>query len=314
MLGALIGAGAGLASSIVGGLFGNDQQKKANEANLQLAREQNDWNEKMWEKNNEYNSPVAQKQRLIEAGINPLGQNFTNFESDPVQSAPLANQQAYVPDPNFLTNGITSTVNAVNSSRLAEAERDKIYSDIAGANVKKAIDEKILKNLEREQDDEHAMKWAQINVFKADKLLKEALTSYTDTQNFYHPYTVGSSTALQNSETDLNKQEYDFRKENNPIRHQITVRELSNLAQTYKLLKEQIGETKARKEMQEYITDYYHKNGSSPDAPVSIHGSFKNPIFGLDATISGPRGQGSYYWDQFFNFLDRMDRDKTKGE
>lgn len=311
MLGAIIGAGAGLAGSLVGGLFGNHQQNKANEANLQLAREQNDWNEKMWEKNNEYNSPVAQKQRLIEAGINPLGQNFTNFESDPVQSAPLSNQQAYVPDPNFLTNGITSTVNAVNSSRLAEAERDKIYSDIAGANVKKALDEKILANLKREQDDEHSLKWAQINVFKADKLLKEAVTSYTDTQNYYHPYTVGSSTALQNSETDLNKQEYDFRKENNTIRHNITVQELSNLRQTYKLLKEQTGETAAKKWLAQWMNNYYKENGSSPDAPVTISGSFGNALLKGSVSYSGPRGQGTQFsnWagerlDKFADFLD----------
>lgn len=308
MLGALIGAGAGLAGSIVGGIFGNNQQKKANEANLRLAREQNAWNEKMWEKNNEYNSPVAQKQRLIEAGINPLGQNFTNFESDPVQSAPLANQQAYVPDPNFLTNGITSTVNAVNSSRLAEAERDKIYSDIAGAGVKKAIDEKILKNLKREQDDEHSLKWAQINLFKAQDLLAGNQADYVWTQNYYHPYTVGASTALQNSETYLNEQEYDFRKENNPIRHQITVQELSNLRQTYKLLKEQTGETAAKKWFAQWLNNYYKKNGSSPDAPVTVSGSFGNALLKGSFSVSGPRGQGTKYgdWiiDKWDSFLD----------
>lgn len=310
MIGALIGAGVGLASSIVGGLFGKSQQNSANKANLLLAREQNDWNEKMWEKNNEYNSPVAQKQRLIEAGINPLGQNFTNFESDPVESAPLANQQAYVPDPNFLTNGITSTVNAVNQSRLAEAERDKIYSDIAGSNVKKAIDEKILKNLDREQDDEHAIKWAQINLFRAQELLAGEQKDFTWTQNYYYPHTVGASTALQNSETDLNKQEYDFRKENNPIRHLITVQELANLGQTYNLLVEQTGEAAAKKWLAEWYNNYYAENGSSPDAPVSVSGSFQNPAFGGSVTISGPRGQYSHYIDELAKLLRNMKKGK----
>lgn len=32
---------------------------------------QNRWNEKMWERQTEYNSPIQQKQRLIDAGLNP---------------------------------------------------------------------------------------------------------------------------------------------------------------------------------------------------------------------------------------------------
>lgn len=69
--GAVIGAGIGAASSIVSDLFGSHSSKKANETNIQLARENNAYNERMWHMNNEYNSPANQKRLYREAGINP---------------------------------------------------------------------------------------------------------------------------------------------------------------------------------------------------------------------------------------------------
>lgn len=85
---ALMG-GASLLSSIFGGLFGSSANDSANATNLQIARETNDQNykmfheqqnftERMWNLNNEYNTPVQQAQRLRDAGINPsavLGNN-----------------------------------------------------------------------------------------------------------------------------------------------------------------------------------------------------------------------------------------------
>lgn len=58
-------------------------QKLANEANIRnvdatndnqiaLMREQNKWNLEQWERENQYNSPEAQRQRLEAAGLNPL--------------------------------------------------------------------------------------------------------------------------------------------------------------------------------------------------------------------------------------------------
>jgi len=65
--GALISAGAGL----VGGLLEGSAQESANETNIQLQREQQAWQENMWNKQNEYNTPAAQIQRMREAGLNP---------------------------------------------------------------------------------------------------------------------------------------------------------------------------------------------------------------------------------------------------
>lgn len=63
----LISAGGNL----LGGLFNASAQSSANRTNIQLQREQQSWNELMWQKQNEYNTPAAQIQRMREAGLNP---------------------------------------------------------------------------------------------------------------------------------------------------------------------------------------------------------------------------------------------------
>lgn len=82
---AILSAGA----SLFGGLLGSSSNESANQTNLQIARETNeqnykmfheqqDWNEMMWNKMNAYNTPLMQKERLRAAGINPyamLGSN-----------------------------------------------------------------------------------------------------------------------------------------------------------------------------------------------------------------------------------------------
>lgn len=76
------GAVIGSIGSLLGGLFGSKANKNTNQQNLQIARETNAmnkdlffanqaWNEEMWNKQNEYNTPAAQAQRMLDAGFNP---------------------------------------------------------------------------------------------------------------------------------------------------------------------------------------------------------------------------------------------------
>ena len=81
-LGALVGG----ALSGISNLFGAHSQNQSVDKQLAAAREeaektrkwqtseresQNDWNYKLWQANNEYNTPAAVQARLKAAGINP---------------------------------------------------------------------------------------------------------------------------------------------------------------------------------------------------------------------------------------------------
>lgn len=84
---ALIGGG----SSLLGSALNYSAQKEANETNIMLAREQRDWEENMWNKSNEYNSPKAQIERMREAGLNPaLMYSQGNVGNTSTPSAPAA--------------------------------------------------------------------------------------------------------------------------------------------------------------------------------------------------------------------------------
>lgn len=73
-------------SSLVSGLFGtlsgnknidkqieaqSSENQKVRDYNLNLAKMQNQWNLDQWNRENEYNTPKAQMQRLTDAGLNP---------------------------------------------------------------------------------------------------------------------------------------------------------------------------------------------------------------------------------------------------
>lgn len=68
-------------ASGVGSLFGNsninkqikaqqEEIQKNREWNLMLARMQNQWSQDQWERENEYNTPLAQRKRLMDANLN----------------------------------------------------------------------------------------------------------------------------------------------------------------------------------------------------------------------------------------------------
>lgn len=88
-----LGAGIAAGASALGSLFNWGSQKSANKANRQLAQQQNEYNVALqdrqfafnreaseteynrnleqWNRENEYNTPAAQMQRYIDAGLNP---------------------------------------------------------------------------------------------------------------------------------------------------------------------------------------------------------------------------------------------------
>ena len=84
-----IGAAAlGAGISVLGSLLSSSAQ---NSANASMDRETREWQEKMWSRNNEYNTPLNQRKRLEAAGINPA-LAFQNGNTGVASSTPSAVQ------------------------------------------------------------------------------------------------------------------------------------------------------------------------------------------------------------------------------
>ena len=82
-IGSALGGIAGAGATIAAAKYNLQAQREANQTNLQLAREQNQWNLDQWNRENEYNTPAAQRQRMLDAGINPNSPVQTSQTSNP---------------------------------------------------------------------------------------------------------------------------------------------------------------------------------------------------------------------------------------
>lgn len=131
---------SGIIGSLVGGLFGSYQQKKANEYNQKMLAQQYQYNKQlqdyeyqqnfnMWQMENEYNTPANQMARLRAAGINPHlayshGSISNQSASSPTYRAPQygyapsaqTDLSGYVRAGHDLLNGVTQSF--LNSSLL----------------------------------------------------------------------------------------------------------------------------------------------------------------------------------------------------
>lgn len=129
-IGTAIGALGGAAISAIGNFFGNRSNRKASaeafERESKFAREerlaQQQWIEQMYERNNSYNSPAAQMQRLKDAGLNP---DLMYSRGDVGNAtAPEAPQQAMTPRFNVIptnTYGQTAQIAADAGLKAAQA-------------------------------------------------------------------------------------------------------------------------------------------------------------------------------------------------
>ena len=123
LLGGIIAAGASLAGNAIGASSQsstNETSKEIAEMNNQFNAEQaqlnRDWQERMWNKNNEYNSPNA----MISRGLNPfIGSNIgagvsrtTAGSGAQAQSAGLPSLQAFRPDFSDVGSALASMAQA----------------------------------------------------------------------------------------------------------------------------------------------------------------------------------------------------------
>lgn len=104
LLGGAPSAILNLGTSLIGGTIGNAMARSnmnaQNAWSEKMNAQQQAWQEEMWNKNNEYNSPQQMMQRLIEAGVNP--NNAAGLVSGTGGQAQMA-QQPVIPGSNPVT-------------------------------------------------------------------------------------------------------------------------------------------------------------------------------------------------------------------
>lgn len=165
MAGFFAGAGSALIGGALSGisnLFGAHSQNQSVEKQLAAAREeaektrkwqtsereaQNDWNYKLWQANNEYNTPEAVQARLKAAGINPdlyatngaLQGSSIQAQGGHTPSGPVADTSAwnrYRPLGSVASQALADTaLSAQVSKTTAETEGQKHTNDILASDA-----------------------------------------------------------------------------------------------------------------------------------------------------------------------------------
>ena len=120
--------------SLLGNLFGFGSQAATNKAQMELAKYQYEKNLEMWNRQNEYNLPSAQRQRLIDAGLNPALMYGSGHISNTAADAPSYDAPHLGAFTNFGDLGASGSINAYLSASRSVAEIDNIEED---TNVKK---------------------------------------------------------------------------------------------------------------------------------------------------------------------------------
>lgn len=129
--------GAGLITaggSLLGNLLGFGSQAATNKAQMELAKYQYEKNLEMWNRQNEYNLPSAQRQRLLDAGLNPALMYGSGHISNTAADAPSYDAPHLSAYTNFGDFGASGAINAYLSASKNVAEIDNIEED---TNVKK---------------------------------------------------------------------------------------------------------------------------------------------------------------------------------
>lgn len=158
----------GAASSLVSGIFGTvnglldrnaqnaniDKQieaqavenQKTREYNLNLAKMQNQWNLEQWNRENEYNTPLQQRQRLAEAGLNPDLMYQNGASGLTAASSPTMTSGSPATPQDFSALGQKKTIGQAMQEglqmsmlgaqlELTRAQADKVKSETEGQNL-----------------------------------------------------------------------------------------------------------------------------------------------------------------------------------
>lgn len=133
--------------------FQREENEKTRDYNLNLAKQQNQWNLDQWNRENEYNTPVAQMSRYKSAGLNPdlmYGQQNLSAASPEMTAGEGTSPMDYSPVANGPTIGEAASI-AANArltnaqAKLAESQADKVDAETVGQTINNEWLPKLLK-------------------------------------------------------------------------------------------------------------------------------------------------------------------------
>ena len=167
-----ISAGIAVGGSLINGLLQGDQNAKNRKWQSKENQKARDYNTEMWEKNNAYNDPTQQMERLKNAGINPhlaySQGGVTNTSSSPASSNASSMPEGRAPqlDVNAILNArlVGEQINNIKADTAKKhAEAQNIGTDTEGKTLSNGITTKVLEN------------WQQS--YEADMSFKKSATS-----------------------------------------------------------------------------------------------------------------------------------------
>lgn len=174
--------------SALGSLSNLISQASNNKTLKKMQAEQFEHDKEMWNLNNEYNSPIQQKNRLLDAGFNPLMMNgsvSTGNSNSPVKAPDVPNLTAPQLDTQGFVNSIlTSKQMEINQQQADTQEKradtqNKVDVINATTNVKN-IEQAIRESLSRQNINEK-----QIENILADIRQKDEITKGLQISNQY---------------------------------------------------------------------------------------------------------------------------------
>lgn len=105
-------------------------------SNVQLAREQREWDYKMWKENNEYNTPANQVQRLRDAGLNPALSMANGVMDSGTSSSSPGGQTAPTVDFSPIAQGLRDSVDLYQQKRLQDAQIEKLNTESENQSIR----------------------------------------------------------------------------------------------------------------------------------------------------------------------------------
>lgn len=145
--------------TLAGGLIGSGISGLGSQASVEDDR---NYQQQLWDKQNAYNTPAAQKQRMLDAGLNPniataAGSLTSGSAAAPVSSVPGQT------DPNKSLDFLASMMNAMVNMNLMNSQKN-LNDSAANLNNSKVITESTQQNLNLSESDKNVASTALIKL------------------------------------------------------------------------------------------------------------------------------------------------------